>query len=215
MWQRKPKNSSRSPTTNTNVGSFRLKFFGSWHRKSKIETDPFRKYGTSRIFATTRRWYLRLAVKITVAHDNTKAAVKQAVNRALDDLVTGSVSLPVKLVQESRTWNADTLRFSLIARMGPMGLMSTPISGTVRVTDHDLYIDVNLGVLERLIPAEKARHLLTKRLAGLLTWTWPVKKARRASRVIVPRALARSTTRPSTLGFLFLSVFAAILPTRI
>ena len=108
-------------------------------------------------------------MKITVAHDNTKAAVKQAVNRALDDLVTGSVSLPVKLVQESRTWNADTLRFSLIARMGPMGLMSTPISGTVRVTDHDLYIDVNLGVLERLIPAEKARHLLTKRLAGLLT----------------------------------------------
>jgi hypothetical protein len=109
-----------------------------------------------------------LDVKITVAHDSTKDAVKQAVDRSLDDIFTNSIALPVKLVQQHRSWVADTLTFSLIAKMGPMGLMSTPIFGTVLVTDHDLTIDVNLGLLERLIPAEKARQAISTRLKGLL-----------------------------------------------
>jgi hypothetical protein len=107
-------------------------------------------------------------VKITVAHDSTKDEVKEALNRSLDDIFTGSVSLPVKLVQERRTWNADTLTFSLIAKMGPLNMVSTLISGTVLVTDHDLTIDVNLGILERLLPAEKARQVVSSRLKGLL-----------------------------------------------
>jgi hypothetical protein len=107
-------------------------------------------------------------VTITVAHDSTKEEVKRAVNRSFEDIFTSSMTSPVKLVQQRRTWAADTLSFSLIARMGPMGLMSTPISGTVQVTDHDLTIDVNLGLLERLVPAEKARQALSTRLKGLL-----------------------------------------------
>lgn len=51
---------------------------------------------------------------------------------------------------------------------GPMGLMSTPVSGSLQVTDHDLTIDVNLGILERLIPADKARQVVCTRLKGLL-----------------------------------------------
>lgn len=108
------------------------------------------------------------SVKLTVAHDSTKEAVKQAVNRGLDDIFHDAVSLPVKLVEQQRSWAADTLTFSLIAKMGPMGLMSTPIFGTVLVTDHDLTIDVNLGILERLIPADKARQALSSRIKGLL-----------------------------------------------
>jgi hypothetical protein len=53
--------------------------------------------------------------------------------------------------------------------MGPMGLMSTLIFGTVHhVTDHDFTSDVNLGVFERLIPADKAREVVSTRLKGLL-----------------------------------------------
>jgi len=52
--------------------------------------------------------------------------------------------------------------------MGPMGLVSTPITGTVHVSDRELIIDVNLGLLELLIPADKARAALTTRLKGLL-----------------------------------------------
>jgi hypothetical protein len=107
-------------------------------------------------------------VKITISHGSSKEEVKQAVSRSLDDIFTTSVPLPVKLVEEQRSWSADTLTFSLIAKMGPMGLMSTPITGTVLVTDRELTIDVNLGLLERLIPADKAREVLTTRIKGLL-----------------------------------------------
>ena len=104
-------------------------------------------------------------MKITVSHDSNKEEVKQAVSRSLDDIFTSSVPLPVKLVQQHRSWSADTLTFSLSAKMG---LMSTPIAGTVHVTDRDVTIDVNLGFLERLIPVDKARQAVTTRLKGLL-----------------------------------------------
>ena len=107
-------------------------------------------------------------MRLTVAHDSSKDEVKRAVNRSLDDIFHDAVNLPVKLVEQQRSWAADTLTFSLIAKMGPLGLMSTPIFGTVLVTDHDLTIDVNLGLLERLIPADKARQVLSSRLKGLL-----------------------------------------------
>ena len=103
-----------------------------------------------------------------MSHGSSKEEVKQAVNRSLDEIFAKSLPLPVQLVQQRRSWGADTLTFSLIAKMGPLGLMSTPITGTVHVTDQELTIDVNLGLLERLIPADKAREVLTVRLKGLL-----------------------------------------------
>jgi hypothetical protein len=126
------------------------------------------KYPTSRICQVRLARYILLLVKITVAHDSNKDDVKRALDRSLDDIFTSSISLPVKLVQEHRSWNADTLTFSLIARMGPLNMVSTPISGTVLVTDHDLTIDVDLGILERLLPAEKARQAVSSRLKGIL-----------------------------------------------
>ena len=126
------------------------------------------KYRAVRIPPLTSSRYIHPAVKITVAHDSTKNEVKQALDRSLDDIFTGSINLPVKLVKQGRSWNSDTLTFSLLAKMGPMGLMSTPITGTVLVTDHDLTIDVNLGILERMIPADKARQIVSTRLKGLL-----------------------------------------------
>jgi hypothetical protein len=49
-----------------------------------------------------------------------------------------------------------------------MGLLSTPIKGTVEVTDRDITIDADLGILERMIPAKKAQALLTDHVRGLL-----------------------------------------------
>ncbi|MBV8808507.1 MAG: hypothetical protein JO033_07520 [Acidobacteriaceae bacterium] len=56
--------------------------------------------------------------------------------------------------------------FSLSAKMG---FVSTPIKGTIEVTDRDLTIDADLGLFERLIPATKAREAITNRVRGLLT----------------------------------------------
>ena len=49
-----------------------------------------------------------------------------------------------------------------------MGWISTPIKGTVEVTDQDLTIDADLGLLERLIPAATAREMVSSRIRGLL-----------------------------------------------
>lgn len=128
----------------------------------------FTQYPTLPIPAVVPQRYIPFTVKITVAHDSTKDEVKRALDRSLDDIFTGSVGLPIKLDQEHRSWNADTLTFSLIAKMGPLNMVSTPIFGTVLVTDHDLTIDVNLGILERLLRADKARQVVSCRLKGLL-----------------------------------------------
>lgn len=105
-------------------------------------------------------------MKITVSHESSKEELKRAIDHSLDDIFTNSTGLPLKLVQQQKSWNADTLTFSLRAKMG---LMSSPISGTVQITDHDLIIDVDLGLLERLISAEKAHQVLATRLKGLLS----------------------------------------------
>jgi len=104
-------------------------------------------------------------VKITISHNHSKEEVKQSVDRSFNDLFQGIVILPIRLAEERKTWQGNTLTFSLIAKMG---LISTPIKGTVEVTDRDLTIDVDLGMLERLIPAAKVRDVVSSRVRGLL-----------------------------------------------
>jgi hypothetical protein len=104
-------------------------------------------------------------VRITVLHNRSKEEVKQSVDRSFNDLFEGIVVLPLRFVEEQRTWQGNTLIFSLTAKMG---LVSTPIKGTIDVTDRDITIDVDLGMLERLIPTTKAREVIRSRVRGLL-----------------------------------------------
>lgn len=88
------------------------------------------------------------------------------VDRSFDDLFRGLGPIPLQLVDEKRVWQGSTLQFSLSAKMG---FVSTPIQGTVEVTDHDMTIDADLGLFERLLPAATVRQTLTTRVRGLLT----------------------------------------------
>lgn len=103
-------------------------------------------------------------MRITVSHNKSREEVIQTIDRSLDDLL--QQSLPVKLTVQQRSWQGSTLNFSVTASMG---FISSPVKGTVDVTDHDLTIDVDLGMFERFVPAEKARELVTTRVRGLLT----------------------------------------------
>ena len=104
-------------------------------------------------------------VRITVSHNRSKEEVKQSVDRSFNELFAGIVVLPLQFVEERKTWQGNTLIFSFTAKMG---FISTPIKGTVEVTDRDLTIDVDLGMLERLIPAAKVREVVSSRVRGLL-----------------------------------------------
>ena len=104
-------------------------------------------------------------MRITVSHDRPTEEVKQAVDRSFDDVLRAILILPVQLIQEHKSWQGNTLAFSLVAKKGPL---STPIKGTVEITDRDITFDIVLGFLERLIPAAKAREALSNRVRGVL-----------------------------------------------
>ena len=105
-------------------------------------------------------------MRITISHDRPKAEVMQSVDRSFDDLFKTAVDLPVKIIDQQRVWQGSTLVFALTARWG---LLSAPIKGTVEVTDHDVTVDADLGILNRFVSEKTARAVLTDRGKGLPT----------------------------------------------
>src|ERR1700732_211288 len=103
-------------------------------------------------------------MRITVSHHKTKQEVIQSVDRSFDDLFQAPELHGVKLKDMTRTWQGSTLTFGLTAKMG---FFSSPNKGTIEVTDTDIPIDADLGMLERLIPADTAREILSTRVRGL------------------------------------------------
>ena len=89
----------------------------------------------------------------------------RSVDRSFNDLFRDIGMMPVKFVEERRSWQGSTLTFSLSAKVGPV---SNPINGTIEVRDKDLIMDIDLGFLERLIPATKARDSISTQIRGLL-----------------------------------------------
>jgi hypothetical protein len=59
----------------------------------------------------------------------------------------------------------DTLTFSLTAKLG---FLQTPIRGTALVTDSEVILDVDLGLLGKLIPEQVAKTQIVDRTKGLL-----------------------------------------------
>ena len=105
-------------------------------------------------------------MRITISHNKPKEEIVRAVDRSFDDLFNGIGALPLRLTQEQRNWHGSTLHFALTARMGPL---SSPFKGYIEVTDREITIDADLGILERMIPIQKTGELLGNRLRGLLT----------------------------------------------
>jgi hypothetical protein len=105
-------------------------------------------------------------MRITVSHNRSKEEVIRSVDRSFEDLFQAIGGIPVRLVQEHKSWQGSTLTFALTAKMG---LLSTPIKGTVEVTDRDLTIDADLGIFEHMIPAQKAQEVIGNHVRGLLS----------------------------------------------
>jgi Putative polyhydroxyalkanoic acid system protein (PHA_gran_rgn) len=104
-------------------------------------------------------------VRVTISHNKTKEEVMKGVDKSFDQLFEGGSGLPVKLVGVQRSWQGSTMTFAMNASLG---FMSAPIKGTIEVTDRDITIDADLGILEKMIPAKKAEELLTTKVRGLL-----------------------------------------------
>ena len=103
-------------------------------------------------------------MRITIAHKKPKQEVVDSIDRGFDD-VFRMEGLPLKLVLEQKNWQGSTLTFALSAKMG---FMSSPIKGTVDVTDRDVTIDADLGMFERFVSEDKVRDVLGTKFKGLL-----------------------------------------------
>ena len=104
-------------------------------------------------------------MRITVSHNRSKEEIIQTVDRSFNQLFQDAGALPVKLLVEQRSWQGSTMSFALNAKMG---IISTPIKGTVEVTDHDVIVNVDLGLLNRFVDEKSAQQMIGSRLKGLL-----------------------------------------------
>ncbi len=104
-------------------------------------------------------------MRVTLEHHRTKKEVMESVDRSFGDMFKGVEGLPVKVAVKEKSWQGSKLNFALTAKMG---LLSTPITGTVEVTDTELIIDADLGMLNRFISDETAQQMLGHKIKGLL-----------------------------------------------
>ena len=104
-------------------------------------------------------------MRITVAHNKSKEQIIKAVDRSFDDLFKGTPLVPIQVTNEKREWQGNTLVFSFNAKMG---LLSSPIKGTVEVSEGDLTINADFGLLEKLLTGGM-RKTVEGRVKGLLT----------------------------------------------
>jgi hypothetical protein len=104
-------------------------------------------------------------MRVTIAHTRTKAEVIESIDRSFDQMFQGVSGLPVRLVVEQKSWQDSVLSFALRAQMGGL---STPIKGTVEVTDNEVTVDADLGMLNRFVPEDAAGELIGRRIKGLL-----------------------------------------------
>jgi hypothetical protein len=104
-------------------------------------------------------------MRITIAHSKGQQQMMQTVDRAFDEAFRGVVPGSVTISDQQKAWDGSVMRFSLIARLG---FIKNPMSGTVEVTEHNVTIDADLGMLGNLIPAREVQSNLETRLRRLL-----------------------------------------------
>jgi hypothetical protein len=105
-------------------------------------------------------------MRMTIAHSKTKAEVIRAVDRSFDDIFKNVGALSIQLLNEQRKWDGSTLAFSFTAKIG---LLTSLIRGTVDVTEKDVTIDADLGLLDRLLGSNASRSAIESKVRGFLT----------------------------------------------
>jgi len=84
----------------------------------------------------------------------------------MGDVFQGLAMPPLTIVNAQKSWNGSVMTFTLTAQLG---FLRNPISGTVEVTDRDVIIDADLGLLNRFVSQEKVHDAIESRVRGLLT----------------------------------------------
>ena len=104
-------------------------------------------------------------MRVTMEHNRSKDEVMRGVDRSFDEISRGNAQLPVEVVVKERRWAGSVMNFELTAKMG---IMSNPIKGTIEVTDHEVIIEADLGMLGRFLSDKTAAEMFQNKFKGLL-----------------------------------------------
>ena len=106
-----------------------------------------------------------LQMRLIIPHSDPKQDAKAAVDRSIAQVFTGFNLGAIQFVNQRKEWSGDTMTFSLTAKLG---FLQTPIRGSALVTDSEVILDVDLGLLGKLIPEQVAKTQIADRTKGLL-----------------------------------------------
>jgi Putative polyhydroxyalkanoic acid system protein (PHA_gran_rgn) len=104
-------------------------------------------------------------LRITISHNRSKEEVVQAIDRSFNDLFQAGGGLPMNLTINQKDWQGSTLTFALSANLG---FISSPIKGIIEVTDKEVIIDADLGMLSRFVSDKAAQDMIGNKIKGLL-----------------------------------------------
>ena len=104
-------------------------------------------------------------MRIAISHNRSKEEIIQAIDRSFADLFQQRGGLPLQMTVDQKNWQGSTLTFALTANLG---FLSSPIKGTIEVTDKEVIIDADLGILSRFVSEKTAQEMIGSRVAGLL-----------------------------------------------
>jgi hypothetical protein len=103
---------------------------------------------------------------IIIPHKTTAEKAMAIVDNSANSLFESTAGSHVQLVDKTRSWNGQTMDFSLSARVG---FISVPISGTIVVDETNVTINCQLPALvNQFIGEEKIRAGLEGRVRAML-----------------------------------------------
>jgi len=105
-------------------------------------------------------------MRVTISHNKPVQEIKDSIDRSFNSLFNSLGSGLVEFSDQQHSWNGNTMNFSMNARMG---FVKTPIKGLIDVNEKDVTIDVDLGLLGKLVPEQTVRTGIEGRVKGLLT----------------------------------------------
>jgi len=106
-------------------------------------------------------------MRITVTHKKTQKEVMQIVDESADQLFKGVPGSPLQIVDYRKNWDGSLMNFSFTAKAG---FLTTPLRGTVLVTERDVTVECELpALLKSFIPEQKIEEGIKSKVRGLLT----------------------------------------------
>ncbi len=105
-------------------------------------------------------------MRVTVTHNKSKTEVVKIIDESADQLYNGVPGAPIKISDQHKQWEGDTMYFSFT---GKMGFFSSSIKGFAHVTDADVTVDIELpALLKSFVPEEKVKAQIESKVKGLL-----------------------------------------------